>query len=237
MAVSADAVFAATVAWGAAALAAATAATGVRRGALAVVAGLLLGWAVMESYGLVLAGLLAVGVLLAARVPGRARAVAGALCAGAALAVVLGVAAAGFAWWEAFPVLHDRYRAGLASSRPAGYWVVGNLGAFVLAAGLLLPAGVGAAAAPVWRLTTRAGRAAAAPWERAAGPLLAAGGAMVLLADVSLLSKAEVERIWLPFLPWLMLGVLWLPPRWRRWGLPAQAVLGLLLAHTVDTVW
>ena len=51
------------------------------------------------------------------------------------------------------------------------------------------------------------------------------------------MSKAEVERIWLPFVPWLLLGVLWLPPRWRRWALVGQGVLALLLQHLVRTVW
>jgi len=41
------------------------------------------------------------------------------------------------------------------------------------------------------------------PWL-ALSPVLAA----LLLADVSGLSKAEVERIWLPFYPWLTLATL-----------------------------
>lgn len=238
-AVSADAVFAATVAWGMAALAAALRAGGGRRWLLAVVAGLLLGWCVMESYGLVLAGLLAVGVLLAARATWAERVRVAGVAALVALGVVLTFAALGFAWWEAFPVLHDRYWApgDVASRRPAWYWVVGNLGALVICAGFALPAGVAAASRPVVRLVTAAGRASAAAWERAVGPLVAAGVGMVAVADLSLMSKAEVERIWLPFVPWMLLGTLWLPERWRRPALVGQGVLALLVQHLVRTVW
>ncbi|NHA67435.1 hypothetical protein [Phycicoccus flavus] len=239
LAVSADAVFAATVAWGMAALAAAGAATGARRWGLAVVAGLLLGWCLMESYGLGLVALLALGVLVAVGGPVRERAVLAVVTAGVTLLVVLAFVPFGFAWWEAFPVLHDRYwvPGDVASRRPAAYWVVGNLGDLGLSAGLLLAAGLGAASVPVWRLRTAAGRARAAAWERAVAPLLLGGVAMVLVADASLMSKAEVERIWLPFIPWLLLSVLWLPPRWQRWGLVGQGVLALLVQHLVRTVW
>lgn len=239
LAVSADAVFAATVAWGMAALAAAFAATGARRWALAVGSGLLLGWCLMESYGLALVALLALAVLLVGGRTWAERVRVGAVTAGVAVGVVLVFAALGFAWWEAFPVLHDRYwvAGDVASRRPAEYWVVGNLGSLLLCAGLLLAAGLGAAAAPTVRLRTAAGRAAAAPWERVVGPLVLAAFGMVAFADLSLMSKAEVERIWLPFMPWLLLSVLWLPARWQRWGLVAQGVLALLLQHLVRTVW
>ena len=237
MAVSADAVFSATVAWGMAALAGAGAAVGRRRWLLAVLAGLLLGWCLMESYGLGLVALLALAVLLAPRTTWRERVTVGAVTAGTTVGVVLVFALLGFAWWEAFPVLHDRYWAGIAQYRPGWYWIFGNIGALVLAAGFLLPAAVGAASVPVARLVTAAGRARAQAWERAVGPLVAAGVAMVAVADLSLLSKAEVERIWLPFMPWMLLAVLWLPTRWQRWGLVAQGVLALVLQHTVKTVW
>ncbi len=237
MAVSADALFSATVAWGMAALAGAGAAVGRRRWLLAVVAGLLLGWCLMESYGLGLVALLALAVLVASRTTRRVRISVGAVTAGTAVGVVMVFALLGFAWWEAFPVLHDRYWAGIAQYRPWWYWIFGNIGALVLAAGLLLPAGVGAASVPVARLATAAGRARAEAWERAVGPLVAAGVAMVVVADLSLLSKAEVERIWLPFMPWMLLAVLWLPPRWQRWGLVAQGALALVVQHTIRTVW
>ncbi len=159
--------------------------------------------------------------------------------AATALGVVLAFAALGFAWWAAYPVLHERYwdPADLASKRPFWYWSFGNLGSLFLSAGLLLPAALGAAAGPLVRLRSAAGRAAARPWERVVGPLVVSAVLMVLAADLSRMSKAEVERIWLPFVPWLLLAVLWLPPRWQRWGLVGQGVLGLALATAVKTVW
>jgi hypothetical protein len=237
-AVSADAVFAATAAWGAAALAAAgTAPSRVARWGLAVLSGLLLGWCLMESYGLGLLALLALAVLVATPAPWRRRVAVGAVAAAVSCGVVLAFVPLGFSWWEAFPVLQERYWAGLAHQRPAWYWLFGNLGALLLIAGPALPAALGAASTPLARLWTSAGRAAAATWELRVAPLVVAGVAMVAVADLSLLSKGEVERIWLPFLPWMLLAVLWLPPRWRRWGLVAQGVAALLVAHLVRTVW
>jgi len=37
-------------------------------------------------------------------------------------------------------------------------------------------------------------------------------------------------------LAWL-LSAAWLPDRWRRWGLVAQAVAALVLQHVIRTVW
>jgi hypothetical protein len=231
MAVSADAVFAATAAWAAAALAAATAArTSRARTGFAVLGGLLFGWCVMESYGLTLLGLLAVAVLLAGPGSGRVRVAVTAVGGVSALVVVLAFAALGFAWWEAYPALHDRYWAGIASTRPAWYWVFGNLGAFLLVAGPALPAALGAG---VDRLRALAARRRPDP----VAALVAAGLGMVAVADLSLMSKAEVERIWLPFLPWMLLAVVWLPERWRRWALLAQAVAAVVLQHLVRTIW
>jgi len=231
MAVSADAVFATTGAWAAAALAAATAARSVvARTGFAVLAGLLFGWCVMESYGLLLLGALALAVLLSARGPARVRAAVGAVATASALAVVIAFAALGFAWWQAYPALQQRYWSGLASARPGWYWVVGDIAALLLVAGPAFPAALGAGWPHVRALAARRG-----PEPVAA--LVAAGLTMVAVADLSLMSKAEVERIWLPFLPWLLLSVLWLPARWRRWALLAQGVAALVLQHLVRTVW
>ena len=52
--------------------------------------------------------------------------------------------------------------------------------------------------------------------------LAGAAAASVLLADASQMSKAEVERIWLPFVPWLLLSCALLPERWRTRGLSAR---------------
>ncbi|MEO7422299.1 MAG: hypothetical protein ABIU87_07885 [Ornithinibacter sp.] len=230
MAVSADAVFTAIGAWGAASLAGACAARRpVVRWGLAVLSGLLFGWCVMVSYGLLLIGALALAVLVASRGSARERAAICAVAVVAALAVVLAFAAFGFAWWEAFPILRERYSAGIAQLRPGWYWVFGNIGALVLIAGPMLPAALAAG----WpRLRDVRG------WAVDPVPsLVVAGVVMVGVANFSLMSKAEVERIWLPFMPWLLLSVLWLPPRWQRWALLAQAVTALLIEHFIRLVW
>jgi len=221
MAVSADAMFAAVAAWGLAALAlAATRLTPGQMVAWAVPAGLLLGWCVMLSYGLPLLGFLAIAVLLAARswwsLP---------IAAASAGGVVLGFAATGFVWWEAYPVLHERYWDGLAAARPASYWMWANLAALALSAGPLLGAGLA-------RLAVLRSRA-----DREVLLLVTGAAAAVVLADLSQMSKAEVERIWLPFVPWLLLSTAVLPERWHRWGLGLQLATALLLQHLLYTSW
>jgi hypothetical protein len=218
MAVSADAVFAAVAAWGLACLAlGATATRRSRAVAWSLLAGLLLGCCVMLSYGLPLLGLLALAVLLRARswlpMP---------LAAAAALAVVLAFAAGGFAWWDAYPVLHDRYWDGIAADRPASYWMWGNLAALVVCAGPLLGAGL---------LSLRRSS------DLTVLLLVGAAAAAILVADLSRMSKAEVERIWLPFVPWLLLSTAVLPERWRRGGLLLQVGWALAVQQLLYTSW
>jgi hypothetical protein len=49
------------------------------------------------------------------------------------------------------------------------------------------------------------------------------------------MSKAEVERIWLPFVVWAVVACGTLPHP-RRWLL-AQALLALAVNHLLLTVW
>ncbi|MCW2822093.1 MAG: hypothetical protein JWR64_1888 [Marmoricola sp.] len=221
MAVSADALFAAVAAWGMAALAlAATSAGRARTIAWSVPAGLLLGYAVMMSYGLPLIGLVALAILVLARswlpLP---------VAAASAAAVVLAFAATGFSWWQAYPVLNDRYWDGIAADRPASYWLWGNLAALLFSAGPLLGAGLG-------RLGALRDRA-----DRVVVLLVSAAAFAVVVADVSRMSKAEVERIWLPFVPWLLVCCALLPERWRRVGLGLQVVTALVVQHLLLTGW
>ena len=46
-----------------------------------------------------------------------------------------------------------------------------------------------------------------------------------------------MERIWLPFAPWLLLSCALLPERWRRRGLVLQLVLALVVQHLLFTGW
>nr|WP_244992750.1 hypothetical protein [Saccharothrix coeruleofusca] len=192
--VSADGLFAGVAAVGIALLAC-------RR---ALLGGVVLGFAVFLSYGLVLLGPLALAVLWPDR-RGIARAVLG------ALAVVGAFALAGFWWLDGYHLVVERYYQGIASSRSYGYWVWANLAAAAVATGLAPLAGR-------WR----------GPALRLAGPAALA----ILLADLSGLSKAEVERIWLPFTVWLLV----LAPRRRGW-LAAQAATALAVDHLLLTNW
>ncbi len=75
-------------------------------------------------------------------------------------------------------------------------------------------------------------------WWSLKGPqLLCAAAIAVLVADLFGLSKAEVERIWLPFAVWLIAGAGLLPARQARWWLAAQAVLALSINHVLLTTW
>jgi hypothetical protein len=182
----------------------------------------LLGSCVMMSYGLPLLGVLAVAVLVVARswfplVP----------AAVAALAVVAVFALMGFSYLDAVPAIHDRYYEGVGGRRPWEYWIWGDLAALAFSAGPLVGAGL-AQLAPA-RFADAGTRTVA--W------LAGAGAGMVLLANLSQLSRAEVERIWLPFVPWLLLSCALLPQRWRRRGLALQAVVALLVQHLLFTGW
>jgi len=220
--VSADAMFAAVAAWGMAALALGA----VRRSwPWSVVAGLLLGYCVMLSYGLPLLGVLAVAVLVAAR---SSYPLVFAILA--ACAVVLSFAVAGFAWWEAYPALHDRYWAGVGGRRPPAYWIWGNLAALLFSAGPFLGAGVA-------QLLGRGRGHLQDARTRVAALLSGAGVVMVLLADLSQMSKAEVERIWLPFVPWLLVSCALLPHRWRYVALVGQVVAAVFIAHLLKPDW
>ena len=224
--VSADGMFAAVAAGGIAALAVA-ASRSRRASALAwsLVSGLLLGCCVMLSYGLPLLALLALAVLAVARSwrPLLPAAVA-------ALAVVLTYAAFGFAWWDALPALHQRYWDGVASRRPAAYWMWGNLAALTVSAGPLVGAGLA-------QLAVRAREGRRDAGVRVVLWLSGAAVAMVAAADLSQMSRAEVERIWLPFVPWLLVSCALLPDRWRRPGLVLQVAVALAVQHLLSTGW
>jgi methylthioxylose transferase len=221
VAVSADGVFAAVAAWGLASLAAAARSSIPSRvWAWGLLGGLLLGSCLLLSYGLLLLAPLAVAVLLAT---GSWRPLP-AVAVGAVVPVAV-FAMLGFRLWEAYPALHDRYWAGIAAGRPAAYWWWGDLAALAIAAGPALGAGLGSMVA--------AGRRS----PRVVRLLVGAAALAVVAADASRMSKAEVERIWLPFVPWLLLATACLPLRWRRPMLAVQVVVALLVQHLVLTNW
>ncbi len=210
-----DALFAGVGAWGVAAVVMATGPGGSRRDVLAAAGGAVFGLALLLSYGLVLLGLLpaaVIGVRRAWRV--GALAVLGG-------ASVIGLAAiAGFWWVDGVLASRVEYLDSVASVRPYGYFLLANLAALAVTVGPATLAGVLRLRQPLTLLV---------------GPALA----IVALADVSGMSKGEVERIWLPFALFLLpAGALAAddPARLRLWRW-AQVAVAVLVTTFVRTHW
>ncbi|GAA1685055.1 membrane protein [Mycolicibacterium murale] len=221
IAVSADGYFAGVAAWGIALLALA-----VRRSVwFAVPAGLLLGWAIFLNYGLGLIGLVAVAVLICAPSLRRALAVLG-IAAVAALVVVGVFYAAGFWWFDGYHAVQARYWQGIALDRPFQYWGWANFASTVCAIGLGSVAGV-----------SRAFSWSAVKARSGIHLLVLAALLAIVCADMSMLSKAETERIWLGFMVWLTAAPALLPLASRRWWLAANVVGALALNHLILTNW
>jgi methylthioxylose transferase len=218
--VSADGLFAGVLAWGVALLAIGAAGQGRRRDLAALAGGLLLGFTLYLSYGMVAAGLLPVTVVAVTRA-WRA-ALIGAL---GVAAVVAAFTASGFWWLTGYRLTTVIYGWSVASTRPYTYFAWADLAALLFAIGP-------AALAGLRRLVPHP-RA----WPAAACLLTGAALIAVLVSDISGLSKGEVERIWLPFAVWLLVPCALLPPRMVRGWLCAQALLALLVNHLLLTFW
>ncbi|MFD8671575.1 hypothetical protein ACFV1A_00645 [Streptomyces seoulensis] len=225
MGASADAYFAAVAAWALACLALAL----TRRSLLwAAASGLLAGLTCYLSYGLTLIALIGLAVLVLARADLRARPLL-VLPFLAGLAVVPVVFALyGFNWWTAYHLLVTRYYQGVGGTRPYSYWIWANLACAAIITG---PATAAA-------LPRTAGSLLHRNDDRPAARLaliVCAALAGLLIADLSGMSKAETERIWLPFAVWLLAAGALLP-RPRAW-LAAQVTLALLINHLLLTGW
>ncbi|MFJ5840057.1 hypothetical protein ACIQGO_25435 [Streptomyces shenzhenensis] len=227
---SADAYFTAVAAWAVALLALAV--TGGSPWAAAG-SGLLFGLTCYLSYGLTLFAVIAAAVLVLGRHRVRERpALLAPLAAGLAV-VPAAFTLAGFDWWEAYHLLVTRYYQGVGGVRPYGYWVWANLACTVLCTGPATAAGL---VRSCGALARRRGGALSRPDATGRLALLVAAALLALLiADVSGMSKAETERIWLPFAMWLLASCALLP-RPRTW-LTAQATLTLLINHLLLTGW
>jgi hypothetical protein len=139
-------------------------------------------------------------------------------------AVAAGFWAVGFAWWEAYPVLRERYYAGIASERPYAYWVWADLAAWTFTAGLV----TWAALPRMWSFARR---------REPLAVLALTALACIVIASLSGMSKAEVERIWLPFTLWIVTVPALLPPSWRRPLLLSQVATGVALQSLLMTAW
>ena len=231
MAVSADGLFAG-VALGGLALVTVGAARG--RPVTSLAGGLLLGVAVFLSYGLVLFGLVVLLVLgLTVRRHGLRRCLVPWLVAVGGFVVVVAVhLALGFNWLTGLSELRIRYYQGVASQRPFSYFVYANVAAWLVSCSPLLAVGIARSLAVVVR-----GRLG--PWsqDRMAALLALSGVLAALVADLSALSKAETERIWLTFGVVAYAGLALLRGQVARWALVGCAGWALLVNHLLDTGW
>jgi hypothetical protein len=228
---SLDALFA-----GVTALAVALAAVAVRRGQgpLMPAAGFAAGAALLLSYGATVLLLIPVGLVLLAR---RPAALLRAWVVG--LAVPLATAArAGFWWLDGLEATRAAYWAGIASRRPGVYLTL--LGdpavlavavgpAVVVALAQLVASQISAGGAGLRRLSPKFREEL--PALPPLLPLLAL--TTVVLADLSQYARGEVERIWLPFVPWLALAA----PADRRAWLAVQAGVALLVQSFLVSPW
>jgi hypothetical protein len=111
------------------------------------------------------------------------------------------------------------YRNSLASVRPYWFWVLGSPIAWAACAGLPLTGG--------WLVALRRRR-----------PEAVALAAIVAIASVLAFTKAETERIWLPFVPLACAAAATvIPPRRLRLVLLALAAQTLLTQLLFETVW
>ncbi len=174
---------------------------------------------------LALGMLLTYGGLAVAAIPGlvqlrRRRWTTVALAVGAVVAALVSVAlVSGFSWIDGLGATHRAYEHGVASERPGRYFALaGNPAALALAVGPAVAVGL---------------RAAVRRRQDAAVLLPLVALLVVLAVDASSLSKGEVERIWLPFVPWLALAA----PGDRRGWLVAQVSVALLLQAWLRSSW
>lgn len=225
IAVSADGYFAGVAAWAIALLALAVRGLVRFPGLVAAGAGLLFGWALFLNYGLALMALPALAVLACADDWRRSLRALGPVVL-AAVTVMMVFAGAGYWWFDGYTLVQQRYWQGIAHDRPFQYWGWANLAEVVCAIGLGSVAGLG-------RLFDRD----AIRQRSGLHLLLLAMVTAIVCADLSMLSKAETERIWLPFTVWLTAAPALLPARSHRLWLALNVVGALVLNSIIFTNW
>jgi hypothetical protein len=211
---SGDAFFAGVGAWAVALVVLATGRAGWRADLLSGTGALLFGATAFLSYGLVLLGVIPLAVAAVRRRPRPI--LVGML---GALPVFATFAAAGFWWIDGLHATRVEYAESVARFRPYAYFVIANLVTFPIVLGPAVTKGIGRVR----------GRGA---WALLGGALVA-----VALADLSGMSKAEVERIWLPFAPWVLPSAAWIPSSDRRAWLGVNVATGLALELLVSQPW
>lgn len=212
LAITADCVFAALEATAIALIVIATGRRGLRSDVLALLGGLFFGAALYSTYGAFVLGLIPLVVAIQRR---RIRPL---IVAAAGVLAVAGVFLAyGFWWVSGLQMTWKVIAEGARKYRIASYFIIGNLGAFATTLGPSV-------AVAIARLRDRK------VW-------LLVGGALgaVVFADVSQLSRAEVERIWLPMAMWICVASRSVADD-RRW-LAAHICFALLVAFLIRATW
>jgi hypothetical protein len=205
-----------------------------RRLLVSLLGGVLLGVAVFLSYGLVLFGPVVVtAVILTARRSGW-RSVAGSWLSAATgfVAVAAAHLALGFNWVSGLLALRLRYFQGIASDRPFSYFVFANLAAWLISCSPLLAIGM-------VRSIAALRRAGHQPWtqDRIVALFALSGVLAALVANLSALSKAETERIWLTFGVIAYAGLALLRGRRASLALVGSGTWALLVNHLLNTGW
>jgi hypothetical protein len=231
MAVSADGLFAGVAVSGLALVC-----LGANRGGalVSLAGGLLLGMAVYLSYGLILFGLVVlVALALTVRRHGLRPALLPWLAAtiGAVVVAVVHIAL-GFDWLAGLAQLRVRYQQGIASQRPYAYFVWANLAAWLVSCSPLLAVGI-------QRAVTRVGRWRRENWsqDRIVALVTLGGLLAALAADISGMSKAETERIWLAFGVVTYTSVALLRGRQASVALVVAAACAIVINHLFHTGW
>ncbi len=188
--------------------------------ALAALAGLFGGLALLGSYGMVLLAAIPVAVLWSHRTAAQRVGRAVLVAAGCAVMVLLALLPLGYSWIAGLRATKHEYHV-LDIDRPYWAFLIINLGAFALALG---PASI------MGLVSLRDRRL----WMIVGGGLAAAA-----LAGLSGLSSGEVERIWLPFTIWVLpAGAALAASRGSaRRALAVQAASAIALVSIITTQW
>jgi hypothetical protein len=228
LATSMDAFFVGVAAWG---VALATLSAGRTRRmpavAFGVAAGLLLGSLPYLSYGLLPFAAIAIVAFESARRTTRRAgqqtpvpvgvSVVGAIVGAAAIAGSFTLA--GFWWPAGIRATHQLYLHTYGSgSRPYNYFLLGDLAVVAIMVGPVAAVAL-----------ARRGR----PFALTA--IVAVTALAVVVSDVSGYTRGEVERIWLPYAPWLLVATAVLRP--RRGTLAVQIFIALTVQSLVFSPW
>lgn len=185
--------------------------------------GVVLGLALFLTYGTVPLLVIPVGVWLYRRnlIP--------LLWAAAGIgAVGLAFWVGGFWWFDGLDATREIYHSvtGVQEHRPYDtfVWFL-NPAAFAVAVGPAVVVALSVWARRFWKLPL-------AVWLLPALGLVAVAG-----ADVSGLSKGEVERIWLPFVPWVVVLTALLPRARARLWLALQVTVAIMFQVSLHSLW